>query len=74
MDMGMIGFGFLMMLFGLLILIGLVAVVVAAVLYLTGSARPRGPSDPQAQQILDQRYAKGEIDDEEYQRRRRALG
>jgi putative membrane protein len=74
MGMGMMGVGFLMMLLGLLILIGLIAVVVAAVLHFTGSARPRGPIDPQARQILDQRYAKGEIDEEEYQRRRRALG
>jgi hypothetical protein len=40
MGMGMMGFGFLIMLFGLLILIGLVVVVVAAVLHFTGSVRP----------------------------------
>lgn len=40
-------------------------------------AQGRGPSSPPgsstAQQILDERYARGEIDDEEYRRRRAEL-
>lgn len=73
MDMGMTGFGLLMMFVVLLVLVGLVALVVWAVVYLTGRGRPDGGGDSQARQILDQRYAKGEIGDEEYQRIRREL-
>jgi putative membrane protein len=36
--------------------------------------RPRGGSDRDAQEILDERYAKGEIEDDEYQRRSELIG
>ena len=72
--MGMMGFGVLMMLFGLLLLVGIVALIIWAVLRLTGSGRPSSPGGDQARQILGQRYARGEIDQDEYQRIRRELG
>ena len=73
MDMGMMGFGFLMMFFGLLVVAGVIAITVGAVIYFTGSGRSRGTVDTQARQILNQRYAKGEIGEEEYRRMRREL-
>jgi len=33
----------------------------------------RGPGGPQAMQLLDERFARGEIDTEEYQQRRQIL-
>ena len=73
MGMGMMGFGLLMMLVGLLVVAGVIALGVWAVIYFTGAGRSHGGPDNQARQILDQRYAKGEIGDEEYQRIRREL-
>ena len=74
MGMGMMGFGLLMMFVGLLVIAALIAIVVWAVIYFTGTGRSRGGPDDQARQILDQRYAKGEIGEEEYRRIRRELG
>lgn len=73
MAMGMMGFGLLMMLVGLLVVAGVIAIGVWAIIYFTGAGRFRGRPDNQARQILDQRYAKGEIGAEEYQRIRREL-
>jgi putative membrane protein len=72
MGMGMMGFGLLMMLVGLLVVAGLIGIVVWALIYFTGAGRS-SPLDPHAREILDRRYATGEIDHEEYQRIRRAL-
>jgi putative membrane protein len=74
--MGMMGFGLLMMLFGLLVVLGIVALIVWAVLHFSGAGgQGRGPSDRvSAREILDRRYARGEIDREEYQRIRQELG
>ena len=36
-------------------------------------AQPGGTTGPDALQILDERFARGEIDEEEYQRRRKVL-
>lgn len=73
--MGMMGFGYLWMALGALILIGIVALAAWAALHLSGG---RGPSEqagaPSAREILDQRYAAGEIDYDEYRRRRTDLG
>ena len=74
MDIGMMGFGLLMMFVGLLVVAAVIAIVVWAVIYFTGAGRSRGRPDGQARQILDHRYAKGEIDEEEYRRIRRELG
>lgn len=70
--------------FGALVMIGFVlviAAVIAAVLgrWNTGSDATRSPLErgsaaPTPLQILDERYARGEIGTEEYQERSRALG
>jgi len=74
MGSGMMGFGLLMMFGSLLVVVGLVALAVWAVIYFTGSGHSHGTRDPQARQILDQRYARGEISDDDYKRMRRELG
>ena len=87
---GMGGWGTgLMMLFGVLLLAGLVVLVVVLVRGMGGGSRqdqgtppgygpPAGPGPElggvRARQILAERYARGEIDSEEYQARLRALG
>jgi len=87
---GMGGWGMgLMVLFGVLLLAGLVVLIVVLVRALGGGVRPgQGPPPPsgpaggsapevgavRARQILAERYARGEIDTEEYQARMRALG
>ena len=71
--MGMMGFGLFMMFIGLLVVISLVGIAVWGVIYFTGSGRSHETSDGRARQILDQRYARGEIDDEQYKRIRREL-
>lgn len=66
-----------MLLWGLIGLALLVLIVVATVRLLSGrpveflSTQPGG--GPGARAILDERYARGEIDDEEYQHRLKAL-
>ena len=71
---GMMGFGFLWMLFGLLIFAGLLALAVWAIIQFTGSRRPPGEVDSWgARRVLDERYAKGEISQEEYQRIRHEI-
>ncbi len=70
----MMGSGVLMMFIGFLVVVAVVAIVVWAVIHFTGSGRSHPPSDSQARQILDQRYARGEIGEEEYKRIRRELG
>lgn len=71
--MGMMGFGFLMMFFGLLVVAGVIAITVGAVIYFTGVGHSQGMIETQARQMLDQRYAKGEIGEDEYKRMRREL-
>lgn len=78
-----------MVLFGVLLLAGLVVLVVVLVRGLGGGSRqdqgtppsygPGGGSAPEvgavrARQILAERYARGEIETEEYQTRLRTLG
>ena len=55
-----------------LIVIGLVLVVVGAAA-LMRRRRPSAARGPTARAVLDARYARGEIDDAEYQRRREQL-
>lgn len=63
-----------------LVVLGLLALLLAAVLWSRGRTPP--PQDPSsdassdsssARRILDERYARGEIDEEEYRRRRAEL-
>jgi putative membrane protein len=70
--------------FGALVVVGVVALVVLAVRAIGGgvSSRPStpGPADGappgpgRARELLDERYARGELTTEEYQERLRALG
>ncbi|WSJ62908.1 SHOCT domain-containing protein [Streptomyces sp. NBC_01310] len=74
-DHGMGGWGWVAVSLSIL----LVALAVAAVVLLlrsvdrfpSGSAQP--PAAPSAEQVLAERYARGEIDEEEYERRLTAL-
>ena len=73
--MGMMGFGYLWMLFGFLVFAGLLAVVVWAIVKFAASNRMQAPVDGlSARRILDERLARGEINQEEYQSIRRELG
>ncbi|MBJ7596791.1 MAG: hypothetical protein DLM67_12590 [Candidatus Nephthysia bennettiae] len=71
--MGIMGYGFLMMLFGFLVLVGVLILIVLAILHFTGSAWLQGSAGSSARRILDERYARGEIGPEEYQRIRQEL-
>jgi putative membrane protein len=65
-------------LLGLLVVVLLVAGIVSMVAFLTRSSRraPPPPTPPadSALQILRERFARGEIDQAEFEERRRALG
>ena len=66
-------------LFGLILVVGLVLLAVLLVRTLAGGtgSRPSGGAGPasanRAREILDERYARGEVSTEEYQERLRAL-
>lgn len=77
---GIGGWGYLMVALNMILFWGLlITAVVLLVRFLAGGRRPSGPptggwdrgSDPQ--RVLAERYARGEIDDEEYQRRLNVL-
>lgn len=79
----MFGWGWLGAILGLIILLLVIAVLGAVLAYLIRALR-RPSSDragataghgsaAQALQILDERYARGEIDQEDYEQRRRVL-
>ena len=77
---GMMGGGWVMMLLGFLLFLLVVGAVVAGVIYLvralskpSGSASAQSRDSGSAQRILDGRYARGEIDKDEYEERRRSL-
>ena len=56
----------------MLVFWGLVAWVVVTLL--RPADRSRGGSGREAQEILDERYARGEIEDDEYRRRSELIG
>ena len=71
----MMGFGYLWMLLGFLVFAGIVALVIWAIVQFAGSSRGQAPLDTSAaQRVLDERYARGEISQDEYQRIRRDIG
>jgi putative membrane protein len=74
---GMGGWGMLLMTVSNLLFWGLViAGIVALVRYTGQRARPGEPIDhrPIPQQVLAERFARGEIDEDEYTRRMQVLG
>ncbi len=73
-DYGMNGWGWGWGL-GLLVVIGVVILVIVLVLSLSKSRSSSAPSSSSApKQILDDRYARGELTTEEYRERLTALG
>ena len=69
------------MFFGVLMMVGVVLLVVVLIRVMAGgvrsgtdqSAPPRGRPTSGARQLLDERYARGELSTEEYQERLRVL-
>lgn len=62
-----------MVIWPILILAGLVALIVLAVRAFSPGPGGRTGGHASARQVLDERYARGEINDEEYRRHRQAL-
>lgn len=74
MVLGMMTFGLLMMLIGLLVMVGIVALAIWVLVRFSGLGRRDRASRSHSRKILDRRYAAGEVDHEEYERIRRELG
>ncbi|QHS16836.1 SHOCT domain-containing protein [haloarchaeon 3A1-DGR] len=70
---GWSGWGWGMMLLGLLWMTLLVAVPLGLIYWLGSRSRSNGPAADSALAVLQARYARGEIDDEEFDRRRARL-
>ena len=69
------GFGWGMMGMGWLFMLILVGLIVWAVIQTTSKSHPRNDdTTATAQRILAERFARGEIDDDEYRRRSDELG
>jgi putative membrane protein len=73
--------GFGMLLFWALVVAGIVWLVRYTAVNRPATAalavpldKPAGPARPSARDILDERYARGEVSDEEYRTRRDTLG
>ena len=66
-----IGMGLLMLVFWALVVIAIVVLVRS--IRSGGPAAPP-PASPDARRILDERFARGELTEEEYLRRRQVLG
>jgi len=68
---GIMGFGwFFMILFWALVILGIIAIVK----WLMGTSGTSGiPPSKTARQILEERYARGEIDREEFEQKKRDL-
>ncbi len=73
---GQMGWGWMMMVLGSLFWIALLALVIVAIMRLwpgAGTFQSSAPREDEALSILRQRYARGEIDTEEFERKRRDL-
>lgn len=70
------GVGGLWMLGGLLLVIGVIVLVVWMVTRTSraGETPTQGPSGPTPSQILSERFARGEITEEEFEQAKKALG
>ncbi len=68
---GGMGLGSIAMILPLLLLVALVVIVVRWLA--SGNADRAGTAARSPREILDERFARGEIDDEEYQSRRKQL-
>lgn len=76
-------FGWIMPIFGMLIGIAFLAAIIIGIVMLAKSASRTGgtsatrqdgkPGEPPAQRLLDERYARGEIEREEYLQRKSDL-
>lgn len=66
---GMSGWGMLFMTVNTLLVVGLIVAVIAFAVRQSGTRQPTMPPQADPRQILAERYARGEIDDEEYRRR-----
>lgn len=55
-------------------MVGFWAVVIVLIVWAVARLAPRTPDRHDARTILDERYARGEIDDDEYRHRRSELG
>jgi putative membrane protein len=65
------GFGFGIPGLGMILVWGLIVLLVIWLVRAFGGGRPSGGKD--AKQILDERFARGEIDQREYEEKRRLL-
>ena len=69
------GFGWSMMAMGWLVMLAIIGLIVWVVVQaVSGSSRSDSGPTVSAQRILADRFARGEIDDEEYRRRSTELG
>jgi Predicted membrane protein len=70
------GGGGFWMLGGILLMIGLVILIVwgATTISRTGHTSTPGPSGPKANDILRERFARGEITEQEFEQARKVLG
>ncbi|MET9881843.1 SHOCT domain-containing protein [Streptomyces sp. NPDC006430] len=70
-DHGMGAWGWLFMSFSAIVFVALI-VIVTVLLFRNTPRAPQGPQPPSAasaEQLLAERFARGEIDDDEYQKR-----
>jgi putative membrane protein len=67
-------FGWIWMLGGVLVMIGVVVLIVWAVGAVSRSGTGRGPERPTALDILRERYARGEITQQEFEQAKKTLG
>ncbi len=75
---GMWGGGWIGMLFGFLMMAAVIAAIVALVIFVvrivSGRGRADGGGSRAALDVLEVRFARGEIDSQEFEERRRLLG